>query len=262
MELTLPDLMTQLLARRKIVATEEAHCGIHGRYLANKSAGGRVSPCPLCQEAEKAKEAARLAQQAQQRLAQTIGKCGIPKRHQHCRVASYLATTPKQKMLKEAITHYAQEMLSGGLKRNFVLLGNCGTGKTHLACAVGLEAIRHGKTVLFLTASEIIRRVQATHKSTTETEWDLMHAFSNLDLLIVDEVGVQYGSDSANRIITEMVNARYNNELPTIFISNLDKQAFQDLMGERAMSRMKEDGCVPFVCDWSDYRTNKPGERR
>ena len=146
-------------------------------------------------------------------------------------------------------------MFSGSLKRNFVLLGNCGTGKTHLACAVGMEAIRQGKTVLFATASEIIRRVQAAHKSTSETEWDLMNTFADLDLLIVDEVGVQYNTESANRIITEIVNARYNNELPTIFISNLDKQAFQAVMGDRAMSRMQEDGCVPFVCDWQDCRT-------
>ena len=255
MELELTELMTNILAKNKIVAAENAYCSIHGSYVANKTAGGKLSPCPQCQEEAEAKKTALAAQQAQRRLAEKIGKCGIPKRHQHCRVSSYLATTQKQKALKDAIAQYTKDMFSGSLKRNFVLLGNCGTGKTHLACAVGMEAIRQGKTVLFATASEIIRRVQAAHKSTSETEWDLMNTFADLDLLIVDEVGVQYNTESANRIITEIVNARYNNELPTIFISNLDKQAFQAVMGDRAMSRMQEDGCVPFVCDWQDYRT-------
>ena len=82
----------------------------------------------------------------------------------------------------------------------------------------------------------------------------MMQEFEQLDLLIVDEVGVQYATESANRIITEIVNARYNAEKPTVFISNLGANEFQTVMGERAMSRMMEDGCKPFVCDWSDYR--------
>ena len=156
--------------------------------------------------------------------------------------------------MKTAVTEYVREMQAGRLKRNFVMLGNCGTGKTHLACAIGMEAVRQSKTVLFATASEIIRLVQAAHKSDTETEWGMMQEFEQLDLLIVDEVGVQYATESANRIITEIVNARYNAEKPTVFISNLGADEFQAVMGERAMSRMMEDGCKPFVCDWADYR--------
>ena len=167
---------------------------------------------------------------------------------------TYRAETAKQQALETTVTEYVREMQAGGLKRNFVMLGNCGTGKTHLACAIGMEAVRQSKTVLFATASEIIRRVQAAHKSDTETEWGMMQEFEQLDLLIVDEVGVQYATESANRIITEIVNARYNAEKPTVFISNLGADEFQAVMGERAMSRMMEDGCKPFVCDWADYR--------
>ncbi len=243
-----------LIEEHRITHTETAHCPEHGDYTADVSAAGRKSPCPACKQAEADAEAAKKAEQANRRLLEKLGCCGIPKRHQGCRVNTYRADMAKQQALKDAVTEYIREMQAGGLKRNFVMLGNCGTGKTHLACAIGMEAVRQGKTVLFATASEIIRRVQATHKSDTETEWGVMQEFERLDLLIVDEVGVQYATESANRIITEIVNARYNAEKPTVFISNLGADEFQAVMGERAMSRMKEDGCKPFVCDWADYR--------
>ena len=40
--------------------------------------------------------------------------------------------------------------------RNIVLLGNSGTGKTHLASALGLEACRQGKRVAFYTAADLV----------------------------------------------------------------------------------------------------------
>lgn len=249
-------LMAGIMAGMSVVETRIAVCEKHGEFEQQVRGNGVKSPCPHC-EAEKENEANRKeAEKAQRRIQDKIGKCGIPKRHQSCRVANYQAETEKQIALKNAVKAYIDEMISGSLKRNFVFLGNCGTGKTHLACAVGMAAIHKGKTVLFSSASEVIRRIQATHKSANETEFELMGEYAKLDLLILDEVGVQYQTESANRIITEIVNDRYNNELPTIFISNLGVSEFAAVMGERAMSRMKQDGCLPFVCDWEDYRSN------
>ena len=247
-------MLGALMEKHRTIRTETVHCPEHGDYSANVTASGRVSQCPCCEKDAAEAEAAKKAEQENRRLLEKLGRCGIPKRHQGCRVNTYRAETAKQQAHKTAVTEYIREMQAGSLKRNFVMLGNCGTGKTHLACAIGMETVRQSKMVLFATASEIIRRVQAAHKSDTETEWDVMREFERLDLLIVDEVGVQYATESANRIITEIVNARYNAEKPTVFISNLDADEFQAVMGERAMSRMMEDGCKPFVCDWADYR--------
>lgn len=252
---SLKEIMAEIMEKNRVVATQTAVCDKHGEFEQQVHGSGKTSPCPSC-EAEKAAHKQQLQAEANRRyIAEKIGKCGIPKRHQSCRVANYNAQNAGQIALKTAVSEYINELLSGSLKRNFVFLGNCGTGKTHLACAIGMAAIRNGKTVLFSSASEVIRRMQATHKSAHETEFDLMNEYGKLDLLILDEVGVQYETESAKRIITEIVNERYNNELPTIFISNLDEVQFSQIMGERAMSRMKQDGCLPFVCDWADYRS-------
>ena len=59
-------------------------------------------------------------------------------------------------------------LASGGFlteARNIVLLGPPGTGKTHLATALGVAAARHGQRVLFATATEWITRLTEAHRS-------------------------------------------------------------------------------------------------
>lgn len=253
---SMAEIFATNLAGLKVVKTVTATCDKHGKFEQTVRGNGNKSPCPHCEVEKEAEEKQKQTEAAYRRMQEKIGKCGIPKRHQACRVHNYNAVTEKQIALKNAVKAYIDELFSGSLKRNFVFLGNCGTGKTHLACAIGSAAIHKGKTVLFSSASEVIRRVQATHKSQHESEFELMNEYARLDLLILDEVGVQYETESAKRIITEIVNDRYNNELPTVFISNLSPAEFAATMGERAMSRMKQDGCLPFVCDWEDYRSN------
>lgn len=252
--ISLESLMKKINENNKVRSVNSAHCSKHGEFKQTVFVSGKKSICPQCLQSIRAAEQQRQAAIRSLQITEIIGKCGIPPRHQACRVSNYQTNSQKQNELKLSVKRYIEDLLAGSLKRNFVMLGNCGTGKTHLASAVGMAAISAGKTVLFCTASEVIRRVQATHKSQHESEFDLMNQYSKLDLLILDEVGVQYQTESANRIITEIVNDRYNNELPTMFLSNLSVAEFSQTMGERAMSRMKEDGCVPFICDWEDYR--------
>lgn len=255
------ELLKEIMHKNQVQETKAAMCDKHGAFTQTIRVSGKKSQCPVCRQQWQQQESAHEAAIKQQELMAKFGKAGIPKRHQACTVSSYQATNDGQIHFKNGVVEYVKEMKSGSLKRNMVLLGNCGTGKTHMACAIGMEAVRDGKTVLFATVSEVIRRIQATHKSATETEYQLMNSYAEIDLLILDEVGVQYNTESSHRIMTEIVNERYNAEKPTIFISNLGKAEFSQLMGQRVMSRMREDGCKPFVCDWQDYRVAKGSER-
>ena len=74
-------------------------------------------------------------------------------------------------------------------------------------------------------------------------------------LLIIDEIGVQYGTDSERNILFEVINDRYEDMLPTIMISNLPLNELAPLLGERVVDRMLEGGAV-LSFNWPSYRSN------
>src|SRR5437588_11220566 len=72
-------------------------------------------------------------------------------------------------------------------KMNVCLLGSPGTGKTHLATALGLAACRQGKRVRFLTAAALVTRLEEAQK---QYQLDrLLAQVDRADLLICDELG-------------------------------------------------------------------------
>ncbi|MCV4933178.1 ATP-binding protein, partial [Escherichia coli] len=74
-----------------------------------------------------------------------------------------------------------------------VMTGNCGTGKNHLAVAMAKSIIRgHLAKVEITDVMRLTRAVKSTWRHNAEmTEEDVIERFASLDLLIIDEVGVQ-----------------------------------------------------------------------
>lgn len=95
------------------------------------------------------------------------------------------------------------------------------------------------------------------------------------DLLILDEVGVQFGSDTERLLLFDILNERYERRRPTILMSNLaldDAEeggrvvpGIKSYLGERVFDRLREDGGQSVVFDWPSHRKGatmpKPGEQ-
>ncbi len=75
-----------------------------------------------------------------------------------------------------------------------------------------------------------------------------------MDLLILDEVGAQLGTDWERLMLFKIVNERYKAQLPTIIVSNIDASGLADYLGERIVDRMREGGGMTLVLDWPSYR--------
>ncbi|MBV2395779.1 ATP-binding protein, partial [Escherichia coli] len=80
----------------------------------------------------------------------------------------------------------------------------------------------------------LTRAVKNTWRHNSErTEDEVIDHFVSLDLLIIDEVGVQFGTPAEITILQEIINARYESILPTILISNLTFDQLKESIGER-----------------------------
>ncbi|MFO1380850.1 MAG: ATP-binding protein [Chitinivorax sp.] len=159
---------------------------------------------------------------------------------------------------QEGLCNGYLESVIYGNSGSLVLLGKPGTGKTHLACSIAVELMRRaGKQALYRTVRDLVREVRATwHREAAETEIDVIARLTQAPLLVLDEVGVQSGTDNELATMFDVIDGRYRQELPTIVISNLNRQGLQDAIGERMCDRLRDDGSV-IVFDWSSHRGNK-----
>lgn len=90
---------------------------------------------------------------------------------------------------------------------NVCLIGSPGTGKTHLATALGLAACRAGKRVRFLTAATLVTRLEETQKQYQLER--LRTQLDRIDLLIVDELGYLSFSQGGAELLFQVFGDRY-----------------------------------------------------
>lgn len=151
------------------------------------------------------------------------------------------------------------------LKNNIILIGGVGTGKTHLAYAI-LNMLCEKKElssgyryyssdfVHYASCKEIIDNIKKCwDKGADEYDFNVIKTYKEIPLLIIDEVGVQYGTDSERIELFEIINERYNNCYPTIAISNYSKQQIVKTLGLRITDRLF-GGAVIIELNGNSYR--------
>ena len=98
------------------------------------------------------------------------------------------------------------------------------------------------KTALFLNVVDAFSKIKETYaKKSENSESDVLNQFCNIDLLILDEFGVQVGSEHEKLLLFRIINTRYENLMPTILISNLSALEIKNFE-HRIYDRLKEGG--------------------
>ena len=134
------------------------------------------------------------------------------------------------------------------LGSNITMLGNTGTGKTMLAACILTMIIRSGHTGKYFTVQTLIREIRSSwDRESKVSEREMLAHLVGYDLLIVDEVGVQYGTDAEKVALFEVINGRYEAMKPTIVISNLNVDGMKKYLDERGYDRLRENGGAGVV---------------
>jgi len=159
------------------------------------------------------------------------------------------ASVNKPKILELANAAWIEERF------NCCMVGNSGTGKTHLAIALGLAACRQGWRVRFFTAAELVNRLEEAQKQYQLDRF--LDQLTRADLLICDELGYLSFSRVGAELLFQVFADRYERR-SLLITSNLPfgdwVQVFQ---GERMTAALLDrltHKCHIFEMNGESYR--------
>lgn len=252
---------------------ESRSCGEHGIYL---STGYRLSllkvprdiwsVCPACkaQDEHDARVAADLARQEELKaqIEAMLEQTAIPARFIGKTLDNYRVEGEGQeralRVCREYAANFERHLRTGG---SLILSGQPGTGKSHLAGAI-LQSILPAHVGAYVTLMDLIRALRDTWRRDSEmTESQMLSKLEAIPLLVIDEIGVQYGTDGERAILFDVLDRRYRNMRPAILMTNQSKEEFRATIGDRVFDRLTEVArWVPF--DWPSYRAQARKEMR
>ncbi len=132
------------------------------------------------------------------------------------------------------------------------LLGPYGVGKTHLAAAIGHEALGRGEPVLFTVVPDLLDHLRATFSPQSAVSYDeQVELVRTVGLLILDDLGTESATSWAREKLYQIINHRYNGRLATVITTNLRPEAIEP----RIYSRLCDPACGKLIkITAQDYR--------
>jgi DNA replication protein DnaC len=162
--------------------------------------------------------------QLRARAQSLLAAARIPRRYEHCELASYTTDFPgADPSLAEAhllASSFVKEYDPRG-DRGLLIVGEIGTGKTHLAVGVLKELLSRGIAGIFYDYRELLKEIQNSYNSTVQTtELDVLRPVFETDVLVLDELGAVKPTGWAWDTVSLILNTRYNDKRTTIITTN------------------------------------------
>lgn len=226
--------------------------------------------CPEAKEArerEQEKEIHDIVKKGQEQARQAkiekmVEGCGMKKRFMNRTFENFDAMKRDQMTAYTIAKNYARdfdEIKEDG--QGLYFFGYNGTGKTHLAAAICLDLMPKGVGVIFRTFAGLLGDIKATFDS-DRTETEVLKAYTEADLLIIDDLGKEQCTDWAVSQLFNIVNNRYEDCKPIVITANysieeleqvLVPKGYNDDKVKAIVSRLRET-CKPVPMYWQDHR--------
>ena len=243
--------------------------------------------CPMCQgtgwavsERDGISEAARCACVSQIAPARLEEEAQIPPNFRHASFENFKLPQDNPTALRGlsdvllVVLAYASKYPSVK-KPGLLLVGETGTGKTHLAVAVLRTLITRGHAGIFFDYLNLLDRIRSSYNATLGTaDREAFTSALETEILVLDDLGAHRAKDFVEDTVTSLITYRYNHRKPLIATTNLTdpaitgsvmekaalaagpsvKDTLEQRIGERSRSRLFEMCEVIRMPGVADYR--------
>lgn len=233
------ELKMRLARVGREVNRKMAECEKHGAYdsVARYHTSGKVvwSGCEECLK-ERLSQPDTSHKDAMQRR---LERAGIKPLFKNATVANYSPKSRSQHVAKQVINSFGKSFgKTGDDSSGLVVTGETGVGKTYLCSGLVKGLTLAGFHVRLASTMEVIREIRKSYSDRNLDEGALLSSYAKLDLLIIDEIGIQNGTASEMTILFEIINQRSENLRPTILVSNLDPEKVAEFLTQRVYRRV------------------------
>lgn len=190
-------------------------------------------------------------------MARTRNLAGrIPRRYQDVSfdrppVSDIARTAPEQIRVIRRYVQTIDANLDAG--KGLWLVGDVGTGKTTLAMLISRTALHAGRSVAIYSLPRLLNLIREAIDS-DDGKLDLLDRLAAVDLLHIDDLGVEHQTDWVLEQLYSIVNARYEARRAILATTNLTPEKLAEQIGPRTVSRLEEICGDPLAFFGEDKR--------
>lgn len=169
---------------------------------------------------------------------------------------SSMSVRQRMQGILEFCRQYAHGFSAGS--KSLLLRGPTGTGKTHVSLAIARAAAEKGFSVVYGPVQMLLHQLERERFG--KAEGDSERTILECDLLVLDDLGCEFGSSFTIAALYNIINTRILCGLPTIISTNLDQAQLQERYGDQIVSRINGE-YIPLIFAGRDIRQILAKER-
>jgi len=183
-----------------------------------------------------------IATKKEKRIKYLLDNSNIPKRY---KLANFEPKNQIQKIVSEYLINNFYENKTSS---DTLFFGAIGTGKTYISCAFAKDLIKRiEKNVKYITEYRLLNLY-------FQKDYRLFKNFRDAEILILDEIGKRELIDWQMIQLEELLSYRFDEMLPTIYITNLTDSNFKTFLGDRLTDRLRESNIQRFAFNGDSFR--------
>lgn len=206
--------------------TDEDYCQTCGYPLRNNA-------CEVCERAKA--EKIKAAERAKTKAIECLGG--------QLAFDTYKLETLRPTKINTTALAFAERFHPGN--HSWYIHGPAGTGKSHLAIATARRFLGHHWTVRVVKAADIYREVRQGSRQDPAAEQAAVRRFVNIDVLVIDDLGVGKETEYSLAILYEVIDSRImDNRNGLIVTSNLSLNSLASKLGDDRITSRLVGHCI------------------